>query len=62
MNKVENVLELEEEMELLREKLNETVSTNMINTSDEYEDLLILSKKLDDIIVQVYRNKFEINY
>jgi hypothetical protein len=62
LNKVENVLELEEEMELLREKLNETVSTNMINTSDEYEDLLILSKKLDDIIVQVYRNKFEINY
>lgn len=45
------IFEIEEELENLREELNRTVNINMINTSNEYKDLLSISKELDEIIV-----------
>lgn len=50
MGKREDKLALEKELEYLREKLNKAVVKNMINTSEEYRDLLNLSTKLDAVI------------
>lgn len=51
MDKKEEILKLEGKLEDLREKLNKHVSINIIHNQAEYKELLSVSEKLDDVIV-----------
>lgn len=57
MNKVEDILVKEKELEHLREKLNKEIVKYMENTSKEsYENLITISRKLDDVIVNYIKS------
>ena len=52
MNQVEEIFVLENELERLREKINKGILKNISHTSkEEYKNLLVMSRKLDDVIV-----------
>ena len=51
LDKKEEILKLEGKLEDLREKLNKHVSINIIHNQAEYKELLSVSEKLDDVIV-----------
>lgn len=52
MDDVESKLTLEKELENLRENLNRGIAKNIVFISKEqYRDILEMSKKLDDVIV-----------
>jgi len=51
-----NTSELKEVLENLREKLNKEVTKNVMHTSKEYKNLLIISRRLDDVIVNYIKS------
>jgi hypothetical protein len=55
--KVEDTLALKEELENLREKLNiDVIRIIKDKTQEEYESLLNISRKLDDVIVNYIKS------
>lgn len=57
MNKVEDILILQEELENLREKLNKYVVKNINDTSEEeYKNILDISIKLDRVIADYIKS------
>lgn len=57
MDKVEDILILERELENLREKLNKDAVKNIGHISKEkYKDLLAISTQLDDVIVNYIKS------
>lgn len=57
MKKSEHTLVLEEELENLREKLNKCAVKNIKHTrKEEYKNLLDISRKLDNIIVNYIKS------
>lgn len=57
MDKVENTNTLKEKLLSLREKLNNEVAKNVrYSNKEEYDNLLAISKKLDDVIVKYIKS------
>lgn len=56
MDNTGNTSELKEVLENLREKLNKEVTKNVMHTSKEYKNLLIISRRLDDVIVNYIKS------
>lgn len=57
MDKLEDTLALEEELENIREKLNKDIIKYMENTSEVgYRSLIDISRKLDAVIVNYIKS------
>lgn len=57
MYKLENTLALEDELENIREKLNKDIIKYIDHNSEEgYKNLIDISRKLDDVIVNYIKN------
>lgn len=56
MDNTGNTSELKEVLENFREKLNKEVTKNVMHTSKEYKNLLIISRRIDDVIVNYIKS------
>lgn len=57
LNKVMDIFTIEEKLESLREKLNKDITKNIEDKSkEEYENLLVTSRELDNVIVDYIKS------